>query len=401
MSFVQPSENIPTPYYQYDLALLRQTLEQASGSAAAHGYAIHYAMKANNNPVITGIIRDYGLGADCVSGNEVSESLRQGFPAKEIVYAGVGKSDKEIELALREDILCLNSESLEELQVTEEIARRMKKIAPVAIRVNPGVAANTHRYITTGMEENKFGIHLSQLKEVLDFASESPWLHLMGLHFHIGSQITSFQPYENLCIRVNELWQTMNMDERGATLLNLGGGLGVDYDNPDGNPIPPFAAYFDVFARHLQVPQHVKVRFELGRSIVAQCGKLITKVLYTKKGVNRNFVITDAGMNELMRPALYQSRHHITSLTSTQPSQTYDVVGPVCESSDVFATGIHLPKTGRGDLLAIHSCGAYSESMMLRYNMRDKAGVVLVNEENHENMAEESGKKIALSKGMR
>ncbi len=380
MSVFQPSENIPTPYYQYDLALLRQTLKQASESAATHGYTIHYAMKANNNPAITGIIRDYGLGADCVSGNEVAEALRQGFPAREIVYAGVGKSDREIELALREDILCLNCESLEELQVTEEIARGMQKIAPVAIRVNPGVAANTHRYITTGLEENKFGVHVSQLREVLDFASESPWLQLMGLHFHIGSQITSLQPFERLTAKVNELWQTMNMEERGATLLNLGGGLGVDYENPEGNPIPPFSAYFDVFARHLQVPEHVKIRFELGRSLVAQCGKLITKVLYTKKGVNRSFVITDAGMNELMRPALYQSRHHITSLTSNQPPETYDVVGPVCESSDVFATGIQLPRTGRGDILAIHSCGAYSESMSLRYNMRNIAGVVLVGE---------------------
>ncbi|TVQ13175.1 MAG: diaminopimelate decarboxylase, partial [Bacteroidetes bacterium] len=374
--FLQP-RNITTPYYQYNTGLLKQTLEHASQSAAIHGYAIHYAMKANNNPAITGIIRDYGLGADCVSGNEVAEALRQGFPAREIVYAGVGKSDQEIELALRENILCLNCESLEELQVTEEIARGMQKIAPVAIRVNPGVAANTHRYITTGLEENKFGVHLSQLREVLDFASESPWLQLMGLHFHIGSQITTLEPFEMLTAKVNELWQTMNMDERGATLLNLGGGLGVDYENPEGNPIPPFAEYFNVFARNLQVPAHVKVRFELGRSIVAQCGKLITKVLYTKKGVNRSFVITDAGMNELMRPALYQSRHHITNLTSTKPNETYDVVGPVCESSDVFATQIQLPQTGRGDILAIHSCGAYSESMMLLYNMRDRAGVVL------------------------
>jgi diaminopimelate decarboxylase len=368
---------LDTPCYLYDTALLRQTLESAASAAARHGYRIHYAMKANNNPAITSLISNFGLGADCVSGNEVAEALRIGFPAHEVVYAGVGKSDEEIELALTNRILCLNCESMEELLVTEEIARKLQLPAPVAIRVNPGVKANTHKYITTGLDENKFGVHISQLREVLDYASQSPWLNLMGLHFHIGSQITSLEPFEQLCQRVNELWVSMEMDKRGAALLNLGGGLGLDYAEPETNPIAPFDDYFNVFAQHLKVPSNVRIRFELGRSIVGQCGKLITKVLYTKKGINRDFVITDAGMTELMRPALYQSRHHITNLTSELPGQVYDVVGPICESSDVFAKDVQLPATRRGDFLAIHTCGAYSESMMLRYNMRKKAGSVI------------------------
>lgn len=369
---------LETPAYLYDTQLLEKTLQLATSSAQKHGYSIHYAIKANNNAAITSIISRFGLGADCVSGNEVAEALRVGFPASEIVYAGVGKSDQEIELALRQGILCLNCESLEELQVTEEIASRLQIPAPVAIRVNPGVRANTHKYITTGLHENKFGVHLSQLDEILDFATRSPWIKLMGLHFHIGSQITSLEPFEQLCLRVNELWAQLDMDARGATMLNLGGGLGLDYENPEGNPIAPFEAYFNVFARNLNVSPKVKIRFELGRSLVGQCGKLITKVLYTKKGINKDFVITDAGMTELMRPALYQSRHHITNLTSTLPEQTYDVVGPICESSDVFATDLQLPETRRGDILAIHTCGAYSESMMLQYNMRRKAEGVII-----------------------
>ena len=367
-----------TPFYLYDTTLLHRTLARASECAGRHGYRIHYAMKANHNPALTRIISSYDMGADCVSGNEVAEAIRQGFAASEVVYAGVGKSDQEIRQALDSNILCLNCESLEELQLTAEIAQAMNKVAPVAVRVNPGVKANTHKYITTGMEENKFGVHLALVRQALDYASESPWLRLMGLHFHIGSQITSLEPYEKLCHRVNELWQSMDMDSRGATLLNLGGGLGVDYEDPETNAIAPFDRYFDLFAANLRVPSHLKIRFELGRSIVAQCGKLITRVLYTKKGINRNFAITDAGMTELMRPALYQSRHLITSLTSTGPQQTYDVVGPICESSDVFAKDVMLPETKRGDMLAIHTSGAYAESMTLNYNMRNRPGVVVL-----------------------
>ncbi|MFW5725375.1 MAG: diaminopimelate decarboxylase, partial [Bacteroidota bacterium] len=345
--------NIKTPYYQYDLDRLRQTLIAAGNAASARGYHLHYAIKANNNPTITNFISNMGMGADCVSGNEVSEALLRGFPAQKVVYAGVGKSDQEIAFAIEKGILCLNCESLEELKVTEEIACSLQKAAPVAIRVNPSVEANTHHYITTGLEENKFGVHLSQLQEVLDYASASRWIQLKGLHFHIGSQITGMEPFRQLSIKASHLWRTMEMDRRGANMLNLGGGLGVNYENPETNPMPDFEEYFDVFSKNLSVPDHVQIHFEPGRSLVAQCGQLITQVLYTKKGVNREFVITDAGMTELMRPSLYQSRHLITNLTSHGPMQKYDVVGPICESSDVFGKDLMLPEAKRGDLLAI------------------------------------------------
>jgi diaminopimelate decarboxylase len=367
------TSGLKTPYYLYDLDLLRQTLGQARQSANHHGYHIHYAIKANHNPIVTGIINDYGFGVDCVSGNEVLEALHRGFPAEKIVYAGVGKSDDEIIQALENDIFCFNVESLEELQVIDEIAAELNRPARIALRVNPGVEARTHKYITTGLDENKFGIHPSQLQEALDFCHNSQRLDFLGLHFHIGSQITSMQPFIRLCQRVNEIWEEFNISSTGATILNLGGGLGVNYEDPDGDPVPDFQSFFSVIAENLKVPEHIQVHFELGRSLVAQCGSLITRVLYTKKGVDKEFVITDAGMTELMRPSLYQARHRIENLSSSGETQQYDVVGPVCESSDVFGKALELPVTRRGHMLAIKSCGAYAESMMLRYNMRTRA----------------------------
>jgi diaminopimelate decarboxylase len=301
------------------------------------------------------------------------EALHRGFPAEKIVYAGVGKSDDEIRQALENDIFCFNVESLEELHVIDEIASEMKRPARIALRVNPGVQAHTHKYITTGMDENKFGIHPSQLQAALDLSNNSQWLDFMGLHFHIGSQITSMQPFADLCLRVNQIWEEFDISSTGARILNLGGGLGVDYEDPENNPIPDFQSYFNVIAENLKIPQYIQVHFELGRSLVAQCGSLITRVLYTKKGVDKEFVITDAGMTELMRPSLYQARHKIENLSSSGEICNYDVVGPVCESSDVFGKAVELPVTHRGHLLAIKSCGAYAESMMLRYNMRTRA----------------------------
>ncbi|MFN2394835.1 MAG: diaminopimelate decarboxylase [Bacteroidales bacterium] len=367
------TSDIKTPYYLYDLDLLRQTLDQARQAVNQYGYHIHYAIKANHNPIITNIISNYRFGADCVSGNEVMEALHRGFPAEKIVYAGVGKGDDEIRYALESDIFCFNVESMEELRVIDEIASEMKRTARVALRVNPGVKAHTHKYITTGLDENKFGIHPSQLQESLDLCRRSPWLYFMGLHFHIGSQITSLQPFSRLCQRVNEIWEEFDISSMGASILNLGGGLGVNYEDPDVYSIPDFQSFFGVISRNLKIPKHIQVHFELGRSLVAQCGNLITRVLYTKKGVDKEFVITDAGMTELMRPSLYQAKHKIQNLSSSGEISSYDVVGPVCESSDVFGKAVELPVTSRGHLLAIKSCGAYAESMMLRYNMRARA----------------------------
>ncbi len=369
---------IRTPFYCYDLDLLRDTVDLASAEADRYGYIIHYAIKANNDPVIAGIIRDRGMGADCVSGNEVRRSIEVGFPVRGIVFAGVGKTDEEINFALDKDIFCLNCESVEELQVINEIAGRRGEIARVALRINPAVPAGTHRHITTGMDENKFGISLPHLQTALDLCSNSENLEFLGLHFHIGSQIASLGPYRELCERVNLIWKEYNIEEYGGYVLNLGGGYGIDYNDPEGNPIPDFASFFALFSDNLRLPGGTEVHFELGRSLVGQCGRLVSRVLYTKKGVGKNFVITDAGMTELMRPSLYQAVHRIINISSSGEPETYDVVGPVCESTDVFARDTVLPLTKRGDLIQILSCGAYAESMTLRFNLRDTAGSVYI-----------------------
>jgi diaminopimelate decarboxylase len=368
--------SIETPFYLYDLDLLEQTVATAASEAARHGYVLHYALKANHEAPVLEMIRSYGLGADCVSGQEAQAALDQGFDPDAIVYAGVGKSDQEIVLALEHGICSLNCESLEELQVIQEIASTIGRNARVALRVNPGVDARTHRNITTGLEENKFGIPLSQLQQALDYCHNSPHLQFIGLHFHIGSQITSMQPYIELCRRVNDIWQSYEIQRYGGKVLNLGGGLGINYQDPDGDATPDFAGFFNTIACHLDVPSEVEVHFEPGRSLVGQCASLITRVLYVKQGAGKKFVITDAGMTELMRPALYQAVHQIKNLNAGGPRQVCDVVGPVCESSDVFARDLVLPLPERGNLLAIRSCGAYAQSMSLRYNLRKQARAV-------------------------
>ncbi|MFO7922896.1 MAG: diaminopimelate decarboxylase [Bacteroidales bacterium] len=365
---------IKTPFYLYDLDLLRETVSYAAKEAGSHGYFIHYAIKANHDPLIAGIIRDEGLGVDCVSGNEISRSLEYGFPPGGIVFAGVGKNDDEIKLALEKDIFCLNCESLEELEVVRDIAHSCGRKARVALRVNPAVEARTHRNITTGLDENKFGINLLHLQSALNICKGSDNLEFTGLHFHIGSQITSHEPYRKLCRRVNRIWEQYRITEYGGRILNLGGGYGIDYGNPSDNAIPDFKSFFAIFSDNLRMPAGTDIRFELGRSLTGQCGRIVTRVLYTKQGVNRKFVITDAGMTELMRPSLYQAVHKIINISSSSGRETCDVVGPVCESTDVFARDAVLPVTKRGDLLQILSCGAYAASMTLNFNLREKPG---------------------------
>lgn len=371
-------KNIETPFYLYDLDLLEETVSFAMNEAGRHGYIIHYAIKANNNPVIAGTIKDRGAGVDCVSGNEVRKSIELGFSRKGIVFAGVGKTDKEIEVALDEDIFCLNCESAEELRVIDEIAGNSGKVARIALRVNPSVEAQTHHYIATGMDENKFGISLPHLQDALDVCSGSEHLDFIGLHFHIGSQITSPEPYRRLCERVNQIWNDFNISSYGGHILNMGGGLGIDYNDPEVNSIPDFASFFNIFAETLALPAGIEIHFELGRSLVGQCGKIVTRVLFTKQGIGKKFVITDAGMTELMRPSLYQAVHKINNTSSSGDPETCDIVGPVCESSDTFVKDAILPVTKRGDLLQIFSCGAYAESMTLNFNLRDKPDSIFI-----------------------
>ncbi len=359
-----------TPFYYYDINLLRQTLDSIK-DAAGSGFYVHYAVKANANPLILREVCNAGLGVDCVSGGEIDASLKAGIPASGIVFAGVGKSDEEIALALDAKIGCFNVESIEELRVIATMAADRNVVADVALRVNPNVDAHTHHYITTGLKENKFGIALEMLDNAVQFCIDSASLRLRGLHFHIGSQITAMDPYVVLCDCINNL--LLEYESKGIEfdLINVGGGLGVDYDHPDEHPIPDFRTYFDTFRKHLNLRPGQQLHFELGRSVVAQCGSLITKVLYVKQGVNKKFAIVDAGMTDLIRPALYQAHHLIQNITSTSEKEyTYDVVGPVCESSDCFGVDERLPLTERGDLLALRSAGAYGEAMASHYNLR-------------------------------
>lgn len=361
-----------TPYYAYDLALLRRTLEAAKAAASPYNFHVHYAMKANVDPKVLELIREYGFGADCVSGNEIRRAIETGFRSSHVVFAGVGKSDEEILYGLQQDILCFNCESLPEMEVINQLAGQQAKKARIALRINPNVHANTHHYITTGLEENKFGISLHELPQVLDAMKELTNLELTGIHFHIGSQITDLGVFRSLCTRVNEIqeWFTSRLIQ--LKVINVGGGLGVNYHDPENHPVPDFKSYFDIFPKFLQVRPGQQVHFELGRAFVAQCGYLISRVLYVKKGVQTNFAILDAGMTELIRPALYQAYHKIENLTPSPGATTarYDVVGPVCESSDCFGKALDLPEVKRGDLIAIRTAGAYGEVMASHYNLR-------------------------------
>ena len=361
-----------TPFYYYDIQLLKATLDAIAHEIEQYpNYHVHYALKANANARLLEIIQQAGVGADCVSGGEVQRAIDAGFPAYKIVYAGVGKSDREILLALQHDIFCFNVESVPELHIINELAGKIGKTARVCLRVNPDVEAHTHTHIITGMAENKFGIALSDMMHVVEMAKELKHISFVGLHFHIGSQITNMHDYVALCQRINEIQYQLNKHDIYPTVINVGGGLGIDYQDPDRNPIANFKAYFKVFTQHLHLRPEQSLHFELGRSIVAQCGSLITRVLYVKQASVKQFAIVDAGMTELIRPALYGAKHKIVNLTSqAQQMEKYDVVGPICESSDVFDKELMLPITQRGDLLAIRSAGAYGEAMASTYNCR-------------------------------
>lgn len=364
--------HIDTPFYYYDTALLQATLDAIRSAIAPQpNYYVHYAMKANANPKLMQLIREAGFGVDCVSGGEIRTAIAEGFEADSIMFAGVGKSDWEIRLALQLGIFSFNVESLAELEVIQELAEQEQRIARVCLRINPDVEAHTHTHIVTGMAENKFGIALDDMMMVIKKANQYANISLKGLHFHIGSQITDMQDFKDLCERINAIQDQLNAQGVYPEIINVGGGLGVDYYAPSENPIPDFKAYFSVFMDCLQLRDGQSLHFELGRSIVAQCGSLMTRVLYVKQSVDKQFAIVDAGMTELIRPALYGAYHHIENLTSiADKMQKYDVVGPICESSDIFAADFPLPTTQRGDILAIRSAGAYGESMASCYNCR-------------------------------
>ena len=368
---VNKFRELETPFYYYDVNVLRETLSCINKEAGKYNnFCVHYAVKANANHKILTIIRENGLGADCVSGGEIRAAVKAGFPTNKIVYAGVGKTDWEINLGLDYDIFCLNVESVPELEIINELAAAKGKVARVAFRINPNVGAHTHANITTGLAENKFGISMEDMDRVIDMAETLPNVKFVGLHFHIGSQIVDMGDFVALCNRVNELQEKLYARQIIVEHINVGGGLGIDYSHPNRQPIPNFAEYFSTYHKHLKLRPQQTLHFELGRAVVGQCGSLISKVIYVKQGTNKQFAILDAGMTDLIRPALYQAYHKIENITSDEAIETYDVVGPICESSDVFGKAIDLNKVHRGDLFALRSAGAYGEIMASAYNCR-------------------------------
>ncbi|MGM0460357.1 MAG: diaminopimelate decarboxylase [Bacteroidota bacterium] len=379
MSHPFPAErfqSLQTPFYYYDLGLLQQTLDQVQQHGLSKGYHVHFAVKANFNLPILKVIREGGLGIDCVSGKEIERAIEAGFKPEQIAFAGVGKTDEEIRTGLEHDIFSFNCESIQEIGVLNNLATEAGKVANVSVRLNPNVEAKTHKYITTGLSENKFGVNPEHLPRLFEMLPELDAIKLTGIHFHIGSQIRDLKSYVDLCEKVNALQGLFEQHDIQLRHINLGGGLGINYADPDGEAVPDFESFFGIFDEHLTTRNGQQVHFELGRSIVGQCGSLISKVLFIKEGIATNFAVIDAGMTELIRPALYQAAHHVDVLTSTRPKKRYDVVGPICETSDTFRRGVELPELQRGDLVAIRSAGAYGEVMSSGFNLREKVKAV-------------------------
>ncbi len=369
---IEEFKKLRTPFYYYDTDLLRQTLQEIRANTTPNMH-VHYAIKACANPKVLSIIAQEGFGADCVSGGEIKAALNAGFPAEKIVYAGVGKSDWEIELGLEADIFSFNVESIPELEIINYLAVLKGKKARIAFRINPNVGAHTHANITTGLAENKFGIDMQDMEHVISVANGMEGIEFIGLHFHIGSQILEMEDFAALSHRINEIQD--RLEAAGiptVSNINVGGGLGIDYQQPDHNNVPDFHSYFETYRNNLRLRPGQQLHFELGRAIVGQCGTLIARVLYIKSNPIKNFCIVDAGMTDLIRPALYDAYHHIENLTAESPNDyvTYDVVGPICESSDVFIKNYGMPRTKRNDLIAFRSAGAYGEIMASCYNCR-------------------------------
>ncbi len=365
---------VETPYYLYDLELLPATLQQLKELSNKYGYTIHYALKANFEPEIVSIINDYGFGADCVSGNEVKLALSVGINPADIMFAGTGKSDRELEFAIKNNIGGINCESAEEFTVINDIAARCGVTARVLLRLNPDVEPDTHKYISTGQRESKFGISDRELERILNIYNQCKNIKVIGLHFHIGSQVRDLTIYKTLCSRVNSYVKYIETRGIEIEIIDLGGGLGINYDNPDSELITNFEPYFEIFNNGIVLRKNQRLHFEPGRAVVGQCGTLVTRVLYIKEVSSMSaYAIVDAGMTDLLRPALYNAKHKIECITSTKKLKNYTIGGPICESSDILRYNIALPELQRGDLLAIRSAGAYGSSMASNYNLRDRA----------------------------
>ncbi len=387
---IKKLQKYKTPYYYYDTPLLEKTLTTCLSITNPNDIKIHFSIKSNFNEKILKILSSHPeIGADCVSGGEVKLALKY-FKPESIVFAGIGKTDEEIAFAIDNNIFCLNVESIEELDNLNAICSEKKHKINFACRINPNISAHTHEKITTGLNENKFGFYLdkeednfyNKIKDVyFNKDNKYEYLNFIGLHFHIGSQVLDFNDYLPLCKKIDEMIEKLNSLGINITYLNLGGGLGVDYENPTKNPIPDFKGFFDTYLNNIKSLKKVnenyngnkpiRLHFELGRAIICQCGNLIAKVSYIKKGLEKKFVILDAGMNDLIRPAMYGALHQIEKIGKYEEEEVYDIVGPICESSDIFAKNYKMGKCQKNDYVVIRSAGAYGESMASRYNYRE------------------------------
>ena len=367
---VKRFKNLSTPFYYYDISILENNLKLLSNCIEDFN-KVHFSVKSNTNPKLLNLIKSYGLGIDAVSSNEIKHCLELGFDSKDVVFAGVGKSDQEIEYAIKNNISYFNAESIQEIEVINAISNKLSRRTNVSIRINPNIKTDTHKKIQTGSSDDKFGIDLNDIYYIPKLNNLEN-IRITGIHFHIGSQLINLKPFNELCETSNDVLNYLKENGLKIKNINVGGGLGINYENPEKNLLSNFKDFISLFNKKIKKEKGQFIDFELGRSIVGQCGFLISKILYSKKSYDRNFLILDSGMNNLIRPALYNSRHKISNITSKHKSfLNYDVVGPICESSDTFAKDYKLIKSNRGDLIVIHSCGAYGESMSSNYNLRD------------------------------
>jgi len=373
-------EDVGTPVYIYSAKTIRRHYKVFEKSFSNIDHLICYSVKANSNIAIISLLKQLGSGADIVSAGELKRALKAGIDPKKIVFSGVGKTPEEIEFALLADILMFNVESLEELETLGEIAKKLEKKAPFALRINPDIDPQTHPYIATGIKRSKFGIPEEFVIEAYKKAKESPYLYPIGIDAHIGSQITSISPFVSALSRLKKIWEELINLGFELKYLDIGGGLGIVYENEEP-PLPQ--EYADAIIKEGK-DLKATIILEPGRVIVGNAGILVTKVLYTKENILKKFVIVDAAMNDLIRPAFYQAYHKIIPVEEKyEEFEVVDVVGPICESSDFFAKERKLPKVKKGDFLAIMSAGAYGFVMSSNYNSRPRPPEVLVDEDKY------------------
>jgi len=364
-----------TPLYVYSKRTLVEHFRKIKDAFEGLDTLICYSIKANSNLAVLSAMREEGAGFDIVSGGELYRSLNAGADPAKIVYAGVGKTKEEIRYALKTGILMFNVESAEELKTINNVAKSMKKKADVALRINPDVDAHTHDYITTGKKENKFGIDIVLARTLFNSARKYMHINLIGVDMHIGSQITTVGPYLEAIKKVAAFIQELRADGAAIEYFNIGGGMGIIYNEEK----PTTADSFAGAVKPLIAGLRLKIILEPGRFIVGNAGILVTKVIYNKKGRNKNFLIVDAGMNDLIRPSLYGAYHKIIPVNVVKAKvELYDIVGPICESSDFLGKDRHLPRLDEGDLLAVRSAGAYGFAMSSNYNSRPRAAEVMV-----------------------